>query len=75
MRAGLERRLAALEALKAESSKPQNRITEVQLIDPTTGEVGAVIPVGGDHKASAAGVVEALKFKHQTNPPRQLTSA
>lgn len=47
MNAAIQKRLEALEQIKA---TPEIRVTEIQLINPKTGEVGAVIQVSPDRK-------------------------
>ena len=68
-KAALEKRLKALE-----QTKVREQVKLIELVDPVSGEVGAVIPIGGNHKESATAVTAALEFKHRTNPPRQLVS-
>ena len=45
MRADIEKRLAKLEQ---STQQDQHRVTEIHLVSAETGEVGAVIYVGGD---------------------------
>lgn len=62
-----ERRLAALEN---GATSDQGRVTRIELVDAITGEVGGVIHVGG--KPDQEGVMQALEYKHETDPPRKL---
>ena len=71
MRAGIEKRLAKLEQ---STQQEQQRITYIELVCATTGKVGAIIPVGGGHREQQSAVMDALKYKHETDPPRKLVS-
>ena len=69
MAARLNQRIKALEQA---STEQQFRVTRIELVDGVTGEVAAVIPVGGPPSRDA--VLEALEYKHETNPPRKVRS-
>lgn len=61
-----------LTKLESTSTEAEQRITRIELVDAETGEVGAVIHVGGQPDQTE--VLQALEYKHSTNPPRKLLS-
>lgn len=63
----IKERLAAMEQGSANN---QQRITCIELVDAETGEVGAVLHIGG--QPDQAGVMQALEHKHKTRPARTL---
>lgn len=62
----IKERLAALEQVESQ----QHRVTRIEIVCAETGEVGAVIHVGG--QPDQEGVMQALEFKHKTQPARTL---
>ena len=69
MKKTLEQRLDKLER---EVESQQHRVTRIEIVCAETGEVGAVLHVGG--QPAQAGVMQALKYKHETDPPRVVRS-
>ena len=67
MKKTLEQRLDKLER---EVESQQHRVTRIEIVCAETGEVGAVIHVG--EQPSGDEVLEVLKYKHETDPPRKL---
>lgn len=63
----IKERLTYLE--QGEASESQ-RITRIELVDGVTGEVAAVIHVGKHPNDDE--VLEALRYKHETDPPQKL---
>jgi len=59
-----------LEALEKGNTSEQQRITCIELVDAETGEVGGVIHIGG--QPDQEGVMQALGYKHKTQPARTL---
>ena len=66
MSKNLKQRLAKLE----ETQAADNRITRIELVAAETGEVVGVIHVGGG--PDPEGVLQALEYKHKTQPARTL---
>lgn len=62
----LKQRIEKLEQTQA----AEHRITRIEIVCAETGEVGAVIHVG--EQPSGDEVLEVLKYKHETDPPRKL---
>lgn len=67
MKKTIEHRLDKLER-KVESQ--QHRVTRIEIVCAETGEVGAVLHVGV--QPDQEGVMQALEYKHETDPPRTL---
>ena len=61
-----------LDKLEREVESQQHRVTRIEIVCAETGEVGAVMHVGG--QPDQEGVMQALKFKHETDPPREVWS-
>lgn len=60
-----------LEVLEKASTDPRQKITRIEFVNPLTGKVMAVMNVGGN-KPNGDEVLEVLKHKHATDPPRRL---
>lgn len=66
----MKRAKQRLDALEKVSSDQRQQITRIEIVDGETGEVGAVIHVGGT--PDGADALQTLKYKHETDPPRKL---
>ena len=56
-----------LTTLEQAATNERQRITRIELVDAVTGEAGGVIHIGGP--TSGAEVLQALEYKHETEPP------
>lgn len=67
----MKRAKQRLDALEKVSSDQRQQITRIEFVNPLTGKVMAVMNVGGN-KPNGDEVLEVLKHKHATDPPRGL---